>query len=97
MKLDDSCMLKIEKVAFMIDVSVQTINNWYRFKRECPDNEFAEMLPDYIQEGDRQTRYWNINDIPKLIKFKESIPHGHVGVMGVVTHRKKGEKNGKED
>lgn len=90
MKLDDS-YIKIERVAVMIDTSVQTINTWYKFKRECPDNEFAKLLPDYIQEGDRQTRYWNIDDVPKLKEFKDSIPHGSKGIMGGVTHKKKGD------
>lgn len=96
MIVDDNLM-KIESVAVAIDTSTQTINTWYRFKRACPDNEYAKILPSYIQEGDRQTRYWHKDDIPKLLEFKESIPHGHLGVMGVITHKKKGEKHEEEN
>jgi len=84
--------IKIEELAMRIDSSVQTINNWYKWKRENPDNELASLLPDYIQEGNRQTRYWKYDDIWKLIEFKKTIVHGRNGVMGAITQRKK-EKN----
>lgn len=74
--------IKIEELAMRIDSSVQTINNWYKWKRENPDNELASLLPDYIQEGNRQTRYWDYNDVWKFIEFKQSIVHGRNGVMG---------------
>lgn len=93
-------MLKIEEVAVLIGSSVKTINNWYWFKRENPDNEYAQMLPDYIQEGARQTRYWNEDDVWKLINFKNSIPTGRKGVMGSVTQkylRNKAEKENNEN
>lgn len=74
--------IKIEELAMRIDSSVQTINNWYKWKRENPDNELASILPEYIQEGNRQTRYWNAKDIWKFIEFKQAIVHGRNGVMG---------------
>ena len=90
-------MLKLEEVAILIGSSGKSINNWYWFKRENPDNEYAKMLPDYVQEGARQTRYWKQSDIWKLIKFKQSIPMGKNGVMGSITqkyYRKEKERNG---
>lgn len=88
-------LLKIEEVAVLIGVSVQTINIWYRFKRANPDNDYAKMLPDFIQEGARQTRYWYRTDIQKLVDFKRSIPRGCKGNMGMITQRyvKNGKKN----
>lgn len=80
--------IKIEELAMRIDSSVQTINNWYKWKRENPDNELASLLPEYTQEGNRQTRYWNTKDIWMLIEFKTKIVHGRNGVMGT---KKKGE------
>ena len=80
-------LLKLEEVAILIGSSGKSINNWYWFKRENPDNEYAQMLPDYVQYGPRQTRYWRESDIWKLIKFKQSIPQGRNGIMGSVTQK----------
>lgn len=81
--------IKIEELAMRIDSSVQTINNWYKWKREHHDNELASLLPDYIQEGVRQTRYWNYSDIWKFIEFKQAIVHGRNGIMGSCRSTKK--------
>ena len=80
-------LLKLEEVAVLINSSGKSINNWYWFKRENPDNEYAKMLPDYIQEGGRQTRYWKESDVWKLIEFKQAIPKGRGGVMGDITQK----------
>lgn len=88
-------LLKLEEVAILIGSSGKSINNWYWFKRENPDNEYAKMLPDFIQEGARQTRYWRESDIWKLIDFKHKIPQGRNGVMGSITqkyYQKRGEE-----
>jgi len=79
--------LKIGEVALLIGSSIYTINLWYKFKREEPDNEYAKLLPDYYQDGERQTRYWLESDIWKLIEFKQSINVGRKGFMGAVTQR----------
>lgn len=89
-------LLRIEEVALTINSSVQTLNNWYRWKKLHPDSIYAAMLPDYIQVGNKQTRYWNVEDIGKLIEFKTSIPHGRNGVLGEITQRRsktKGDKS----
>jgi len=89
-------LLKIEEVAVIIGSSSKSINNWYWFKRENPDNEYSQMLPDYIQDGERQTRYWKESDIWKLIEFKQTIPRGRSGILGSVTQKyyhKRREKN----
>ena len=80
--------IKIEELAMRIDSSTQTINNWYKWKREHPNDELAQLLPDYIQEGNRQTRYWNTKDIWKFIEFKTNIVHGRNGVMGQSRRKK---------
>lgn len=74
-------------VALLVGCSTKTIENWYMFKRDNPDSEYAKMLPDFIQHGNRQTRYWKQEDIPQLIQFKNSIPHGRNGVLGSTTQR----------
>lgn len=84
--------IKIEELAMRIDSSTQTINNWYKWKRENPEHELAALLPDYIQEGARQTRYWDTKDIWKFIEFKTAIIHGRNGIMGLYRGKRK-EKN----
>lgn len=80
-------LLRIEEVAMMCGVSVQSVNNWYKFKRENPDNEYARLLPEYTTlEGSRQ-RMWDKADINALIEFKQKMPKGCKGVMGSVTQR----------
>ena len=79
--------LKITEVAVLINRSVQTINMWYQWKRENPDNELAKLLPDYIQDGNRKTRYWNKDDIWKFLEFEQQIPKGRNGFMGKVTQK----------
>lgn len=95
--MTDCRLLKVEEVAVTIGSSVQSINNWYRFKKQNPDNEFAQLLPEYIQQSERMTRYWRDSDIWKLIEFKQSIPQGCKGIMGSVTQKyhKKEKQNGK--
>ena len=60
---------------------------WYMFKKQNPENEYAQLLPDFEQEYDRACRYWNYEDVWKLIKFKQSIPHGRNGILGNVTQK----------
>lgn len=85
----DEKMLRIEEVAVEIGSSIFSINLWYRFKKQNPDNKYAKLLPDFYQPtGSRQTRYWRKSDIPRLLDFKTTIPHGCGGVMGSLTNRK---------
>ena len=77
--------LRIEEVALFLGVSVETINIWYRFKNQHPDNEYAKLLPSFEKEG--KTRYWKQKDIPKLMKFKETRPMGRNGAMGTITQK----------
>lgn len=80
-------LLKIEEVAVLCGVSVQSINNWYRFKRENPSNEYAKLLPDYECMGTRGQRFWDKADVQTLLAFKDKMPKGCKGVMGSVTQR----------
>lgn len=85
-KVNDCEMLKIEEVAILIGTTRMSIYQWYRFKKENPDNEFAKMLPDYTV-GVRNVKLWKKEDVWKLIAFKQAIPHGRNGVLGSVTQR----------
>lgn len=80
-------LLRAEEVAVLCGVSIQTINNWYKFKRENPNNEFARLLPDYIVIGSHSQRFWEKSDIDAMLTFKMRVPRGCKGVMGDVTQR----------
>ena len=80
-------LLRIEEVAVLCGVSVQSINNWYKFKRENPDNEYARLLPNYEVIGEHGQRFWDKADMNALLSFKQSMPKGCKGVMGSVTQR----------
>jgi len=80
-------MLKVEEVALSVGVSTKTINNWYAFKRACPDNEYASLLPDFQQEHPRATRLWNVDDVWRLIDFKSRMVIGRNGEMGIITQK----------
>lgn len=83
----DKRLLNIQELSLIIGSSTHSIGNWYRWKYENPDDEFAKTLPDYVRIGAHRTRYWNVEDIPKIIEFREKIPQGRGGIMGSVTQR----------
>lgn len=80
-------LLNVTNVAVLVGVSVQTINSWYKWKATNPADERVKLLPDYIQDGNRQARYWTQEDVWKLRTFKQSIPKGRNGIMGSVTQK----------
>lgn len=90
-------LVPIEYVCFELQISTQTLNVWYRWKQREPEQyeNFGHELPDYIQEGNRQKRYWHKSDIPKIAKFRDAIPKGRNGILGNITQvgaRKKQEE-----
>lgn len=80
-------LLRAEEVALSVGISVKTLNNWYLFKRANPDNEYAQMIPECVQEGSRRQRFWKSDDVWKLMQFKKSIPMGRNGIMGGITQK----------
>lgn len=80
-------LLRVEEVALLVNTSTQTIDNWYRWKKVHPEHEFAKLLPDYIQEGARQTRFWKQSDVWSITEFKSKLPHGRLGILGDVTQK----------
>lgn len=89
--------LKIEEVAVWIGVSTQTINRWYKFKRENPNNKTSKALPAYkvLKSGNNlPLRIWNEKDMKKLEAFKSNMVKGRNGKMGL--YEGKGTSNGKK-
>ena len=80
-------MLRIEQVAGLVGVSVETVNIWYRFKAKDPENSYAKMLPEFTRAGTgkRTARLWKYSDVEKIVTFKQSIPKGRNGVLGELT------------
>lgn len=88
-------LLSLQEVALLINRSPFTVSMWYKWKRENPDNELTELLPDYIQEKERGKRMWRESDVYTLLEFEKKLVRGRNGIMGSVTQRyqkKKGEK-----
>lgn len=83
--MSEEKLLNVQEVAVVIGSSVPTISSWYRWKRSDPNNEYAQMLPEFERHGAHRARYWKYSDIQKLIDFKNSIPQGRNGVMGSIT------------
>lgn len=81
--------LNANEVAVVVGISIQTLNNWYRWKKINPTHELAKLLPKYSQVKGRSARLWSINDINSLVEFKESIPHGRNGILGEITQKRK--------
>ena len=80
-------LLNVQEVAVLIESSVPTISSWYRWKRQCPEHPLAQMLPEFERHGAHRARYWKYSDISKLLDFKNTIPQGRNGVMGMVTQK----------
>lgn len=86
--------LKIEEVAMRVGVSVQTLNRWYKFKRENPKDEISKLIPAYkkVRTHSGFVRLWQMEDVWKLIEFKSQMVSGRCGKMG--EYKGKGTKNG---
>lgn len=91
--------LTAQQVVVLLGISENTLNFWYRFKKENPDNEIAQLLPEYTKDTEKARRYWKREDLQKLKEFQQSIPKGRNGIMGGTTQRyykKEEPKNGKK-
>ena len=87
-------LLNVSEVSVIVGSSIQTISSWYRWKDLHPEHELAKLIPTYTRVGNRRTRYWTMEDVWKLVDFKNAIPQGRNGVMGEITQKyvKKKEK-----
>lgn len=88
-------LLTATKVAQHLDISVVTLNNWYKWydnpQYQKPEN--TPNLPAYSRRsGVRSPRYWREEDLLQLEVFKVWLPKGRGGVMGEVSARYWGER-----
>lgn len=68
-------MITLTELACRLNVSVFTIQRWYRWQR----NNGLKVLPLPKKVG--RTKYWQDSDIPILMEFKNNIIKGRNGVM----------------
>ena len=89
-------LLRIEEVAMILGVSRQTLERWYKFKKQNPESEIAQEIPDYtygktVSSG--RTRLWTQEAVFSLVQFKAERKLGRTGKMGKYggkgTHGKK--------
>ena len=92
----DPGLLTALEVCLLAHCSYNALNYWYRWRAQNPDNEYAKLLPDYIQYSERQARYWKREDVAKIIQFRETVPQGRNGIMGDVTQKYRRAKRKKD-
>lgn len=80
-------LFNIAEVSVMTGMSIKSLETWYRFKKECPDNEYAKMLPEIIHTSNHRQRCWTLEGVQALREFKAKIPRGRKGVMADVTQK----------
>lgn len=67
--------ISISELAYLLNVSVFTINRWYRWQKKFN----KKVLPEPKRIGVRN--YWKQEDVPVLLEFKNNIIKGRNGVM----------------
>lgn len=67
--------IKVTGLALMLNVSAQSINNWYKWKETNPEHKLAKLLPDYLVLNG--TRYWCQDDVYKIAEFISQLPKGN--------------------
>lgn len=74
--------LSINRVALVLDISVQTIKRWYKWW-ESPEFKKPEdlTLPPYYHMDRRKTKFFKSSDIPYLKEFRNKLQTVHRGVM----------------
>lgn len=85
----DNVMLTASRVAGMLDISVRTLTNWYKWyndpnqvkPKDCP------KLPQYMQKNKNSPRYWTRDAVYEIEKFRDWVPKGRNGVMGRVNEQ----------
>ncbi len=80
-------MYNLTEVAFALGCSTQTVNTYYKFKVENPDDALSAMIPDFVRDGKCRTRYWTEESVEQLLIFRANLPKGKNGLLGRVTQR----------
>ena len=92
----------IGELAFILGVNQFTVERWYKFKKENPENEYAKLLPEPVRIANAKnikTRYWKESDLPALKTFQNAIVPGTKGFMKsqCIYRRTPSQKGGNKD
>lgn len=80
-------LITIGDLAKEVGRSAATIKNWYEWAEK---HDRLDDLPEMYRDIDKKgTRYFNEDDIPKFIEFRESIQYG---MMADVSREKWGSR-----
>lgn len=70
------------KVCLLLDISMPTLNRWYEWYSSPRYHVPPDMyLPDYVFKNLKKTRYWKVEDLAHLRKFKKQVRTTHRGCM----------------
>lgn len=83
-------MIRIGEVAKLIGRTPRSIKHWYSWEEEFGVSPILGKLPPVYRIGPRGDRYFEIEDIHLLIKFRDNLKL-HPGLMGEFNRRNKGE------
>lgn len=80
--------LTATQIAAKINKTGYTIKRWYNWYNSLSDEKkqsYIEQgmpeLPEYDTVGSTNWRYWDEEDIPKLLAFSNWVPHTKNGVF----------------
>lgn len=69
------------RVAQILDVSVATLNRWYKwYESDDYEKPVGLKLPQYIKDS-RGTKFFTMQDIQALAAFKDSLQGEYRGAM----------------
>ena len=76
---DDEELFTIEEVASLIGASVERIDDWYRWKSQYPEHEYAKLIPGFVRRGPHGQRFWYESDVAELYCFRFYTPKNSNG------------------
>lgn len=81
---DGEQYLTVGQVSKLVDRNSQTIKSWYKWCDSEGLSYDKAGLPLYRRDLDvKQTYYFNVNDIEKLIEFRDGIQYGQMSDFNV--------------
>lgn len=89
MEKDSKNLLTIGEIARFIGRGSQTIKHWYEWAEE---NDRLSELPNMYRVGSKGVRYFDENDVGKLIEFRDKISYGMMSDYNVKNWGKRGEQ-----
>lgn len=87
--------LTASQIGAKLNKTAYTIKRWYKWYEQLTEEEKQEYikngmpeLPKYETVGATNWRYWDEQDLEKLQKFSDWVPHTRGGVMGIISNKK---------